>query len=352
MFDKNMMDLYTDYLICNMSLATATGLSNVLDKQISHDKITRFLGGLSGESKLLWAEVKPYIRKLEDTDDGYLILDDTIEEKPYTDENDIVCWHYSHSKHRNIKGMNILSALIRYGDIALPTDYHIVSKSTPVEDKDGKIKYKSDVSKNEVSRDFISNAKRNHIKFKYVLADIWFAANENMQHIEDMGKKFIFGCKKNRLVRFDKIWHKLSDLKLADEQVIICYVKGLSFPIAITKKVFTNEDLSMGELYLISNDLSLSGHQLYKLYQKRWIIEEFHKSIKQNASLARSPTKIQRTQSNHIFCTMFAFVKLESLKIKTTLNHFALRSKLFINATKAALNQLQKLKLTQENVFC
>lgn len=167
-----------------------------------------------------------------------------------------------------------------------------------------------------------------------------------------MNKKFVFGCKSNRLLRFDKVWHKLSELKLSDEQVIICYVKGLSFPVAISKKVFINEDQSTGELYLISNDLSLSGKQLYNVYQKRWIIEEFHKSIKQNASLAKSPTKTVRTQSNHIFCTLLAFVKLESLKLKTALNHFALRSKLFINATKAAFEELQKFKLTSEAVLC
>ena len=43
MDNKKMIDLYTDYLICNMGLATATGLSNMLENQISHDKITRFI---------------------------------------------------------------------------------------------------------------------------------------------------------------------------------------------------------------------------------------------------------------------------------------------------------------------
>jgi len=173
-----------------------------------------------------------------------------------------------------------------------------------------------------------------------------------MQHIKDMDKKFIFGCKSNRLVRFDKVWHKISDLKMSDEQVIICYVKGLAFPVAITKKVFTNEDLSVGELYLISNDLDSSGSQLYKIYQKRWIIEQYHQSIKQNASLAKSPTKTIKTQTNHIFCSLIAFVKLETLKIKTMLNHFSLKSKLFISATKSAFNELQKFKLTSQVINC
>ncbi len=352
MSNKAIMDLYTDYLICNMGLATATGLSNILENQISHDKITRFINAVDSDPKLLWKGVKPLVRKLENTDDGYLIIDDTIEEKPYTDESEIVCHHYSHSKHKHVKGMNLLSALIRYGDIALPVDYYIVHKSVEFQDKDGKTKFKSEVSKNEIARDFIYNAKRNHIKFRYVLADIWFGSNENMKHVNDMDKKFIFGCKSNRLVRFDKIWHKISDLKISDEQVIICHVKGLAFPIAITKKVFINEDSSVGELYLISNDLNSSGSQLYKTYQKRWVIEQYHQSIKQNASLAKSPTKTIKTQTNHIFCTLLAFVKLESLKIKTMLNHCALKSKLFISATKSAFRELQKFKLTTEIINC
>jgi hypothetical protein len=345
MKNKELLDLYTDYLICSMGLATATGLSEALDHNVSHDKVSRFLLNYDGSSKQLWLKVKPYIRKIENTGPGCLIIDDTIEEKPYTDESELVTWHYSHSKHQQVKGINILSALIRYGDVALPIDYHLVTKSESYVDKNGQTKHRSATSKNEEARNFIATAKCNKIKFEYVLADIWFSSSENMKYVHNGNKKFIFGCKTNRLVRFNEIWHRLSDLPLSDEQVIHCHIKDVSFPVAITKKVFIHEDLSVGELYLISNDLGLSGTELYEIYQKRWIIEEYHKSIKQNASLARSPTKVIKTQSNHIFCSIFAFIKLEVLKLKTKINHFALKNKLFINATKAALEQLQKFRL-------
>lgn len=276
-----------------MGLATATGLSNILENQISHDKITRFINTVNGNSKTLWREVKPIIRKLEN-DNGWILIDDTIEEKLYTDESTMICWHYSHSKHRHVKGINLLLALIRYEDVTIPIDYHIVHKNTSIQDKEGRVKFKSDVTKNEIARNFISNAKRNHIKFEYVLADIWFCSNDNMKHVNDLEKRFIFGCKSNRLIKlnkFDKAHHKISDLKMSDGQMIICHIKGLTFPIAITKKVFINEDSSVGELYLISNDLSLSGTQLYDIYQKRWMIEQYRQSIKQNASLAKISNK-------------------------------------------------------------
>ena len=57
--DKNLLDLYTDYLMTSTSLASATGLSEILDNQISHDKITRFLSSGDFKSKDLWNKVKP-----------------------------------------------------------------------------------------------------------------------------------------------------------------------------------------------------------------------------------------------------------------------------------------------------
>jgi hypothetical protein len=41
--DKERLELYTDYLISNFGQATATGLSALVDGDISHDKVTRFL---------------------------------------------------------------------------------------------------------------------------------------------------------------------------------------------------------------------------------------------------------------------------------------------------------------------
>ena len=348
MDNKILLDLYTDFLICSTGLVTATGLSSIVDKEVSHDQVTRMLSKEEYSNCNLWKDVKPLVRKLETTSDiGFLIIDDTIEEKPYTDMNELINYHYSHSKHRHVKGINILSALIRYGEIALPIDYHLVKKDIEYIDKDNNLKHKSSINKNEVAKSFIQNAISHSIKFEYVLADIWFSSSDNMSYVNSKNRYFIFGCKSNRLIRFNKVWHKLNELPLADGQVITCYIKDVDFPVAITKKVFTNEDLSTGELYLISNNLGLSGDDIYTIYQKRWIIEEFHKSIKQNASLAKSPTKTIRTQSNHIFCTMLAFIKLEALKLKTNLNHFAIKTKLYINATKSAIAELTKLRMTQ-----
>jgi len=83
------------------------------------------------------------------------------------------------------------------------------------------------------------------------------------------------------------------------------------------------------------------------VYQRRWKVEEYHKSLKSNASLANSPTKTTRTQGNHVFASIWAFVKLERMKLDTKLNHFALRSRLCVKAVQAAFQELQDLRLSQ-----
>lgn len=109
------------------------------------------------------------------------------------------------------------------------------------------------------------------------------------------------------------------------------------------KKIFKNEDGSTGTLYLVTNDLDNDADRLYEIYKKRWRIEEYHKSIKQNASLEKSPTKVVRSQKNHIFASIIAYCKLEFLKVKTSLNHFALKYKLLIRANQQAFQEWKKL---------
>ena len=63
-------------------------------------------------------------------------------------------------------------------------------------------------------------------------------------------------------------------------------MEQLEFPVFLTKQVFKNGDGSTGTLYLASNDGTLTAAQVTSIYQKRWKVEEYHKSVKSNASFA------------------------------------------------------------------
>jgi hypothetical protein len=48
---ERLLDIYSDYLIAQSQLASATGLSALLDGHLSHDQITRFLNKNEFSSK-------------------------------------------------------------------------------------------------------------------------------------------------------------------------------------------------------------------------------------------------------------------------------------------------------------
>ena len=352
-----LLDLYTDYLLSSVSKVTATGMSAALDGAYSHDQITRLLTTNVFDQKTLWYEVKPTIRKIE-TDDGVIIVDDTIEEKPYTDQNEIVCYHWDHAKDRSVKGINLVHFLYHQTlsdqqDMSIPVSYEIVRKTATKTDlKTGKTKRYSTVTKNEMVRDRLKVLTQlNQLKFRYVLWDIWFNSNENITFVKKELKKDVIGAiKANRLAALtpeDRLagrFQSISQMDIMPDTPVTIYLKGVKFPLLLVKHVFTNDDGSTGTLYLISTDVTLTADRILALYHKRWKVEVFHKSVKQNAALEKSPTKAATSQSNHIFATLLAFVKLEQLKLATQLNHFALKNKLYLKAMMATISALKELK--------
>jgi hypothetical protein len=348
---KKQLEIYTDYLICNASgYATATGLSSMLDGEMSHDQVTRFLSERAYGSKELWLEVKQTVRQIE-REDGCLIFDDTIQEKQWTDENEVMCWHYDHCQGRTVRGINLLNALYHSGEVSIPVAFEVIRKPTQFCDiKTRQLKRTSEVTKNELMREMINFCVKNALKFRYVLMDSWFAAQENFEFIRKKSKHFIAALKNNRLVALSQEDKKqgrfvrISELPLSDKQAVQGWLKGFEQEVLLVRRVFTNKDGSTALLNLVCSDLSCNGEQVATIYQKHWKVEEFHKSLKSNACLAKSPTRTVTTQNNHIFMSIYAVFKLECLKIKHKTNHFALRTKLFIKANQLAYAELQKLR--------
>jgi hypothetical protein len=350
MANEKLLDLYSDYLISAFGQTTATGLSALLNGEISHDSVQRFLAGERQTSAHLWRVVKPHVRKIE-SPEGVLIVDDSIAEKPYTDENEIICWHYDHSQQRNVKGINFVTCLYHNAGISLPVGFELITKTERyIGPKDGKEKRRSPKTKNEYYREMTQQAVRNQIQFQYVLNDVWFSAAENMVFVKTTLKKdFIMPLKSNRKVavslstKQNGQYQRVDTLELEPMRPVNVYLESVPFALLLIKQVFTNEDGSTGILYLVTSDTTLSGDGIATIYQKRWNVEPYHKSLKQNASLEKSPTQTVTTQSNHFFAALCGFIKLELLKSSTKLNHFALRAKLYLQAIQSAYAALRDL---------
>lgn len=349
--NRELVDLYSDYLLSSFGATTATGLSDLLEGALSHDQITRFLSQQRFDSKTLWQLVKPMVRAIEE-DAGVLIFDDTIEEKPYTDENELIAWHFDHSKNRTVKGINLLNCVYHAQGVTLPVAYELIGKPVVYRDeKTGALKRKSKLSKNEHLRRMLAVCQRNQMTYRYVLADSWFSAKENLHFIRHgLGKHFVIALKSNRTVALSDdakrqgAFSRLDALNLPERQAVCGYLRGLDFPVLVVRQVFTNKDGSRGVLYLACSDLECDGEDIIAIYQKRWNVETFHKTLKSHAALAKSPTRTVRTQSNHCFLAIYAVCRLTWLSVTHGLNHVALRTRLYLKAVRTAFDELQLLK--------
>jgi len=352
-------DIYVDYLITQNGQSTATGCSKLINNDVKHDAFTRMLSAREYDSKFVWEENKTAIRKVQNND-GVLILDNTICHKPYSQMNEIICYHYDHAEGRAVRGVNLLTAMVKYGDILFPIGYEIINKDQigvkKNEKGQEKMHFYSRYTLNELARGLVQQALHNHAKFKYILGDCWFASKENILYFHKQKCKFILGIPSNRLVAVNrkdakaKTYTRLDELGLNDGQARKVYLKNISFPVVVTRKVFKDGDAVQGEIYLVTNDLSLLGGCAYIIYQRRWSIETYHRSLKQNTSLTQSPTSTQKTQANHIGLSLLAYSRLEKLKMAQKNNHYAIKQKLLIAANQASYKAYMDMKSEYEKL--
>jgi len=354
---ENLEKIYIDFGISSFEKIEMTKLATIFDNYYSHDVFTKML--LCDDTyneKKLWKNVKPFLRNYENEQDGCILIDDSILNKPYTKISDIVCWHYDHTVGKSVKGICMLN--FHYTDesgISIPLGYEIISKTEDFFDKKKKRWVRRSLfTKNEIMRDKLTILQNyNQVKYRYVLFDKWFASTENLVFIDEvLGKKFVSPLKNNRLVALtleDKIngnYVSISDVDMGNCSSRLVYLKGYEKPLKITKQVFKDgDDDESRYLYLVTNDIDLSSEEILEIYKRRWKIEEYHKSLKQNMKIEHSPTKVEKSQRNHIFLSVCGFIKLEKLRLNYNMNHFAIKEKIYIEALKTAYQKVGELKV-------
>ena len=344
------LDLYTDYLLSSTGPTTATGLSRLLDGALSHDHITRWLSSAAYGSADVWRQAKALIRPAEarrgSEDFAVLIVDDSVLEKAHTGVNELICTHWDHSQQRYVNGLNSVSLLYQAGELALPIGVELVRKTVAVWNaKSQQLKYQSPFTKNEYVQQMLRVAQQ-QVAYRYLLADSWYASAENMSLVRALGHHFIFALESSRTVavsepeRAQGRFQAVQSLAFSDTHPLRVYLRAVKEAVLVTRQVFTNQDGSQGVVYLVSSDTDLDQAQLTTIYQRRWKVEEYHKSLKQNASMGKSPTKTLTTQANHFLVAVLAYTKLEALKLKCGIGHFRLKAQLYAVGLKARYQQL------------
>ena len=226
-----------------------------------------------------------------------LLVDDSILEKDHTDPSALICTHYDHSKGRLVKGLNFVSLLYQAGELSLPIASELIEKTGAVVDpKTQKTSAKSKFPKNEYLRARLRVAQQ-QVRYRYLLADSWYASAENLNTVLALGHDFVLALESSRTIALrDKArkngqFQALDTLLFPDEQPLRVWLRSVQPAVLVARQVLLNKDGSQGVLYLVSSDTSLDQAQLTTIYQRRWKVKECQKSLKQNTSPGKSPTK-------------------------------------------------------------
>ena len=175
-------------------------------------------------------------------EDGVLIFDDTIQEKAWTDERELMCWHIDHCSGRTVRGINPLNALYYCNGTSIPVAFELVKK--PIQYCDiatRKLTRKSEKTKKEMMREMIETSIHNSLKFRFVLMDSWFSSEENFEVITDKGRHFIAALKDNRLIalneedRKKKRFVRVDELDIPEQTCVRGWLKGYSRPAVSTR---------------------------------------------------------------------------------------------------------------------
>lgn len=296
------LDLYVNFLTASQKQFSGVELSKVSPEPMAHDSVSRWLSSAKLTPKLLWQQSQTLVNKRT----GYLILDDSVLDKPYSQKMALVKKQYS-GKHRSlVSGIDLVTLLWTDGSSLIPTDYRIYDPA-----RDGK-------SRNDHGREMLLQAAKRDFQPTYVLMDSWYTAIDNFKALDSLHWKWIGQLKANRLVSLEKgKYVPVSALDWTEINVRKVWLKEYGF-ILVSMIVATNGDIA----YIATNDLSLSVETVKTHFEHRWAIEAFHRGIKQCTGIERCSAVKERSQRNHILCSLLVFLRLEWQRMQTAISWY------------------------------
>jgi hypothetical protein len=172
---------HIEYLISTPINYTCTNLSDPLDN-VSHDVISNFLKRGRITSGQVWERVK---NLLNNSEDACLIMEDSVQNKPYSKAIELVNKQYSGAVGGLVRGIGVVNLVHTDGKEHYPIDCRIYASEA-----DGK-------TKNDPFKEMRINAIANKpIKAKTVLFDSGYAAWQNLKLVDSLGLIFYTTLKK------------------------------------------------------------------------------------------------------------------------------------------------------------
>lgn len=300
---------YCQYLLVSQINYTLTHFADHCEA-FSHDAVNRHLRGDRVTPRALWDNVRADVVA---TLQGFLIFDDTVLDKDYSHQIELVRRQWSGNEKAVIKGIGVVTCV--YADPASDR-FWLIDFRLYDPDGDGK-------SKLDHVRDMLDNVVHHkRLPFQAVLMDTWYAAKELMLHIEALGGLYYCPLKDNRQVddsggaepyrRADSLdWN-------GDERARGKTVKVKGFPKDHKLRLFRVEVSTHRTDWVVTNDLAQDSTEATRqACGFRWKIEQTHREGKQLTGLERCQCRKARIQRNHIGCAFLVWARLKHLAYQT-----------------------------------
>ena len=318
---------YIEYLLNTPINYTCSNLAEHLEN-VSHDSVTDFLQNSKFTPKQLWELVE---NRIDDSQEAFLIVDDSVQNKEYSQAIETVKLQYSGNEHGLVKGIGLVNLVHTNGAMG---DFYPINYRVYNPDADGK-------TKNDHFQEMFKQANVNQaIKARNIAFDSWYASVDNLKMIHRSGWTFYTNVKSNRKVSVTKEvgYQHLEELEWTREELISgksVRIKEVPFWLKLFKLVDTEGSIE----WVITNKLAEDFTRLRAIQavQVRWQVEEFHRSFKQLTGSERCQCRKERSQRNHLACCYAAWVtiKVKAREMKTTI--YQVRNNLFKEFLKSQL---------------
>jgi hypothetical protein len=315
------LEHYTLFLLSEPKQGGCCRLAEILG-DVSHDSINRFLLRERYEPKDLF-EIVTCLINLEG---GILSVDDTVIEKLYSQVNstELIGHFWSGKFHKVIKGINLITLYYRdiYGN-SVPINYRIYDK------KEGK-------TKNDYFREMVLEVISWGLKPKLVTGDSWYSGVENLKFLRNQKLGFLFGVEKNRTVSDEPgIYRQVGSLEIPEEGWLTD-LKGFG-EVQLFRKGFKKGD-SRHYIYYSGDDEvfeEITSAEFLTIHDTHWGIESFHRAVKQVCGISRFQVRDSHAIRNHIFCSLQAFIRLESMRAERLIaNWYEVQKNLFTSVIR------------------
>ena len=299
---------YIEYLISTPVNYTCSNLAKHLE-DVSHDAVNDYLHRERLTARHLWEQVKPL---LKDSQEAYLIVDDSVQAKKHARKMDLVKRQYSGNEGGLVKGIGVVNLVHSDGEEHYPIDFRIYAK-----EMDGK-------TKNDHFREMLLTAKHDKgIQANTVLFDSWYGSWENLKLVNNLNMVFFTTLKSNRLVSLNKEtgYIHLDEVDWTPERLaqgVMVKLQKVPFRVRLFKIVAPNGDID----WIITNsDAPLSADDVQDVNARRWQVEQFHRELKQLTGVEKCQCRKQRAQRNHIACCYQAWlaIKVQASAVGKTL---------------------------------